>query len=362
MNKTVALIINLFIALSILMMAGPSLSAAAENGKVSLAIYPFNDVRRNSYDMNIPAVLSAEFSGYGFIKIVPVEVIREKLYEIEPQFMWTEKDDAVKSGGILWKIEPKIVEKVTEKVNAQFSLYGDLICIGDKCSVEAFLIKDGDPESARPFKITGVKKNALPAKLTGMSKSIADSMKSDAVLNGAEEDIRLYKGGMVSYSEVIGKMKKHISEVPESIPLHALLLDLYLEDKDRNRKDILSDGLKIIDLMKVPDNSAARYLLSLALDPFDAVAGVYEKKQEWDNAIAIRDKALKIFPYNPELHKEGIGRSHYYIAKSFEDKGSTEKAMKNYKTAVSYLQPSSGYFREAMDGIDRLKGKGAASD
>ncbi len=362
MNKNRAFLTILFISLYFLTIAPLPLSSAAENGKVSLAIYPFNDISRNSLNMNIHAVLYADFSGYGFIEIVPVEVIREKLYEIEPQFLWTEKEDVVKNGGILWKIEPRIVEKINETMSAEFSLYGDFIGFDDTWRVEAFLIKEGEPEPVRSFKLTGRKYDELPAKLTGMSKSIADLLKRDAILNGAEEDIRQYKGGMVSYIGVISKIKKYFSTVPESVPLLALLLDLYLEDKDGNREDILSDGLKIIDLLKQPENTDTRYLLSLALDPFDAVAGVYEEKKDWDNAITIRDKALRLFPYNFELHKEGIGRNYYYNAKSFEEKGSREKAMNNYRTAISFLPPSSGYFKEAMEGIDRLKGKGVSSN
>jgi len=356
MNKTVAMVINLFIVLSLLMTASHPLSIAAENRKVSLAIYPFNDVSRNSLDMNIHAVLHTEFSGYGFIEIVPVEVIREKIYEIEPQFMWTEKEYAVKNGGIYWKIEPRLVERINETVSAQYSLYGDLIRIDDRWRVNASLVKDTDLESVRQFRLSGMKYDELPAKLSDMSKNIAYILKSEAVLNEAEEDIRRYKGGMVSNPEVISRMKKHISSVPESVPLRALLLDLYLEDKDSNQEDIMSDGLKIIDLMKDSENADTRYLLSLALDPFDAVAGVYEKKQGWDNAIAIREKAQRLFPYNSELHTEGIGRNYYYLAKSFEEKGSMEKAMESYKTAVSYLPPSSVYFQQATSGMDRLQG------
>jgi tetratricopeptide (TPR) repeat protein len=338
------------------------LSAAPDAGKVSLAIYPFNDVGQNSFDMNIPAVLRAGFSGYGFIEIVPVEVIREKLYEIEPLLMWTEKEDSVKRGGILWKIEPRVVEKINETVSAQFSLYGDLTGFGDTWRVDAFVIKEGEPAPGRSFRLTGMKEEELPVRLTEMSKGIADWLRRENVLNEAEEDIRQYMGGMYSYAGVTGKLKTYIVSAPASIPLRALLLDLYLQDKDRHQEDIINDGLKIIELLGQGGDEDVRYLLSLTLDPFDAVAAAYEKKGEWEGAIAVRNKALRVFPYNSEAHKEGIGRSYYYIAKSFEEKGLREKAMESYKTAVFYLGPSSGYFKESMDGIERLKGKGSYSE
>jgi len=356
MKKSLAFIIKFFISLSIIIAVEHPLYAGTENGKISLAVYPFNDVRRNSLDMDIPLLLSAELSGYEFIEIVPVEVIREKLYEIEPQFMWTEKKDSVKRGGILWKIEQRIVEKINDAVNARYSLYGDLMSFGDRWRVDAFLAKEGETDPVRTLRFNGMNFDELPAKMTGISKSIAEVLKGESVLNTAEEDIRQYKGGMISHDMVISMMKKHISAVPESIPLRGLLLDLYLEDTEGNAGDILSAGLKIIGLMKETANADTRYLLSLALDPFDAVAAVYEKKQEWDNAVVVRDKALRSFSYNPELHKERIGRDYYFIAKSFEEKGSRKKALEHYKTAISYLQPSSGYFKEATDGIDRLIG------
>lgn len=362
MRKITPLVITLCIFLILLSVSGTSFSASPEARKVSLAIFPFNDVHRNSLDMDIPAVLRSEFAGYGFIEIVPVEVIREKLFEIEPSFMWTEKEDSIKRGGILWKIETKVVEKINETVNARFLLYGDLIRFGDKWRIDAFIIKEGEVIPGKSFSVSGTKDEEISVRLTEISKSIADWLRKENILNEAEEDIRQYMGGMYSYPGVIGRIKKHISMVPESIPLRALLLDLYLKDKDNNQEDIINDGLKIIDLLELSADDDTRYLLSLAIDPFDAVAGGYEKKQAWDNAVAVRDKALRLFPYNSELHREGIGRSYYYTAKSFEEKGFREKAVESYKTASTYLQPSSAYFKQVMDGIEMLKRKGASSN
>lgn len=361
MNKIFAFMPRFFISLSVLMAMALPLYAVAEDVKVSLAVYPFNDLHRNSLDMDIYDLLSTELTGYEFIRLVPVEVIREKLYEFEPQFMWTEKNDAVKRGGILWKIESGIVEKTNKAVNAQYSLYGDLMGFDKRWRVDAYLVKEGETDPVRRFSFNGMNYEEMLAKLTGMSKSIAEVLKGESVLDAAEEDIRQYKGGMVSYAGTIVKIKKHIVTVPESIPLRALLLDLYLEDKDLNQEDILIDGLKIISMIKDQESEGMRYMLSLALDPFDSVARVYEVKKDWDNAIKIRVRALDTFPLNPVLHKEGIGRSYYYIAGSFEEKGMTDKAVENYKTAVFYLQPSSVFYKNAMDGIRRLEGKGVSS-
>ncbi|RJR16160.1 MAG: hypothetical protein C4581_10475 [Nitrospiraceae bacterium] len=361
MKKIFAFMTRFIISLSVLMAMEFPLYAVAEDVKLSLAVYPFNDLRKKSLDMDIYDLLSTELSGYEFIRLVPVEVIREKLYEFEPQFMWTEKNDEVKRGGILWKIESGIVEKTNKAVNAQYSLYGDLMGFGKRWRVDAYLVKEGETDPVRRFSFNGMNYEEMPAKLTGMSKSIAQVLKGETVLNAAEEDIRQYKGGMVSYEGTIVKIKKHIVTVPESVPLRALLLDLHLEDKDLNQEDILIDGLKIISMIKDQESEGMRYMLSLALDPFDSVAQVYEVKKDWDNAINIRDRALNSFPLNPALHKEGIGRNYYYIARSFDEKGMTDKAVENYKTAVFYLQPSTVFYKNAMDGIRRLEGKGVSS-
>jgi len=350
-------VIIFFIFLSLFLTAADPLPATPDTVKVSLAVYPFNIVGQNSFDMHIAAVLRAGLSGYGFIEIVPVEVIREKLYEIEPLSMWGEREGPINRGGILWKIEPRVVEKINETVSAQYSLYGDLTSFGDKWRVDAFVIKEGEPAPGRLFSLNGVKEEELPVRLTEMSKGIAEWLKRENVLNEAEEDIRQYMGGMYSYSVVTGKLKKYIVTVPESIPLRGLLLDLYLRDKDRNREDIVNEGLKIIELLEQGADEDARYLLSLNLDPFDAVASAYESREKREDAIALRNKALTLFPYNSGLHKEGIGNDHYYAAKSFEEKGLREKAMESYEAALSYLEPSSDHFKEAMYSIDRLRGE-----
>ncbi|MEW6601658.1 MAG: hypothetical protein AB1499_11875, partial [Nitrospirota bacterium] len=320
MKKTGTFIKNILLFLCLIAAASFPLSATAA-AKVSLAVYPFNDFSRNALDMEIHNILVNELSGYEFIELVPVEVIREKLFEIEPQFMWTAKEDSVKKGGILWKIEPRIIEKINEKVAARYSLYGELIRYGSGWSINAILIKDGDPGPFRSFRLTGRKDDDMQERLTGMSKSIADLLQKDSVLKMAEEDIRQYKGGMDSYSAVISKMKKYIGTVPESIPLRALLLDLYLEDKDGAGEEIMAEGLKIIDMLKQQEGADMRYLLSLALDPFDTVASQYEKRKEWKDAIAVRNRAFRAFPYNSELHKEGMGKDHYFLARSFEEEG-----------------------------------------
>jgi tetratricopeptide (TPR) repeat protein len=119
----------------------------------------------------------------------------------------------------------------------------------------------------------------------------------------------------------------------------------------------MNGGLMIITLLEHSDDEDVRYLLSLSLDPFDAAADMYERIGNWESAIAIRKNALRLFPFKSGLHKKGLGRNHYFLARSFEEKEQKKKAVENYKIAVTYLLPSSEYFEKAMDGLGRLEEK-----
>jgi tetratricopeptide (TPR) repeat protein len=355
MKKINGLTAAVFTLLSILLSAAVSFPETVVPRTTSLAIFPFNDVNNTSLDMSIPSVLYEELSLYEFIKIVPVEVIREKVYEIEPSFLWTGVEGREKRGGILWRIEPSIVEEVNDRVDAQFTVYGEIIRNGNKWTIEAFMAKKGDMRPDRTFRLTGMKGSGLNSKVKEMSVAIADILQREHVLKEAEEDIRQYLGGTYSYSDVIGKMKKHTESVPASIPVRALLLDLYLKDKTQNEKHILIEGQQIIGLMERADDNDTRYLLSLDLDPFDASAEVYEKRQSWEEAIYIRNSALRLFAFKAELHKKNLGRDHYFLARTLEENGINKKALENYTIAVTYLPSSSEYFRPAKDGFNRLK-------
>jgi hypothetical protein len=309
MIKTKVFVITLFIIFPFLIPVSIESFMTTNTGKVSLAIFPFNDVQQNSLNMDIPGVLHAEFSKYEFIEIVPVEIIREKVYEIEPQALWTGRRGMQNRGGILWSIEPRIIEKVNETVAAQISVYGDLIRSGHTWSIDAFLIKNNKIGPQKTFKLSGTKDEEIPAKLAEMSKVIAEWIRKGNVLKEAEEDMRSYMGGMYAYQTVIEKMKNHVNTNPESIPVRGLLLELYLKEKENHEEEIIREGMKIIDLLKQGDDEGMRYLLSINIDPFDAVAGIYEGRGNREKAIEIRKSALELFPFNSEMHKKKIGKN-----------------------------------------------------
>ncbi len=329
----------------------------AESGpaKISLAIYPFNDVQKSSLDMSIPALLQSEFSRFEFLQIVPVEVVREKLYEIEPVHLWTEKDGNRKRGGILWNIEPLLFEKINSAVNARFYIYGDLLYFGDSWRIDAFLKEKGEAEPEKSFNLSGENDGEIPVRLSELAKSISVWLRKENVLNEAEADVRKYMAGLTSYSAAIMKMKNHISMAPESIPVRALLLDLYLMNKDVYQGEILEEGRRIIELAEGARQEDMRYLLSINIDPFDTVAAVYEKQGNLEGAIMVRANALKRFPYNSGLHRMKSGENHYLLARAHEAKGQKSKAAENYGRAIDYLKADSEYFQPAMEGLDRLK-------
>ncbi len=117
----------------------------------------------------------------------------------------------------------------------------------------------------------------------------------------------------------------------------------------------MDEGLKIISLYDPSQEGDTRYLLSLSIDPFDAIAEVYEEEKAWENAIEIRNKALELFPYKPDSHKKGLGRDYYFFALSLKKEGYNAKALENYKKAMNYMSTSSKYFKQVKESIDTLE-------
>lgn len=323
--------------------------------RLRIAVFPFNDMNSKTLDLNIPLVLSSELSGYEFIEIVPVETITKRLYEIKPSLLWTEKNSGKERGGILWTIQPKVIEEVNKNVSAEFSIYGDLTRFGDAWRIDSYIIEGTDSGKRKSFTITGLKDNEIPEKLSELAKLVTDWLREKNVLHEAEEYVRRYMGGTYTYPVVLEKMKGLVKSFPESIHLHALLIDLYLKQKPEYGEEIIQEGLKVISLYDPKKEDTTRYLLSLNLDPFDVIAEIYEDRLDLEKALSIRNKAIEIFPYRTGVHKEGLGKDCFLIAQIFEKKDQKSKALESYEKALSYLAPSSMYYKKATEGINRLK-------
>jgi hypothetical protein len=349
--------IHFFLSM-VLILFLPSLRVAcAESSDVvrlKLAVFPFNDMETKTLDTNIPVVLKSKLAEYEYLEIIPVETITRKVYEIEPSFLWTGKEGSEKKGGILWTIQPRIVEEVNKDISADMSVYGDMTRYGDRWRIDARIVEDGNQEPLKVFTITGLRNEKIPGKLTELAGMIADSLKSKIVLHEAEEYIRRYMGGIYTYALTQEKIKGLVNSFPGSVPLRALLLDLYLKQKDKYAEEILREGLGIIEIYSPERGDDTRYLLSLNIDPFHAAAEIYEERQDWEHAIGIRENALKIFPYRDEMHKNGLGRDYYFSGVSLENTGQKTKALEKYKISLLYLKPSSEYFQKAEDRIKRL--------
>ena len=330
--------------------------ASADVEKISLAIFPFNNIGDDSLDMQMPALLYSRLSQESFLEIVPVEVIREKLYDIEPQYMWAEQKDAVKKGGIFWKIEPRIIKRVDDMVSARFSIYGDIVKFNDSWHVDVYFMRERDPDSEKSFHLAGVRGDDIPLKMGDIARAIADLLREEHIISVAEEEMRLTLGGIYSYDAAIKKLERHVNDYPGSVPLRALLLDLCLKEKGTHIDSIMNNGLTIMKLLEQRNEDGRRYLLSLSLDPFDTVASVYEKRKKWEDAISVRNSALRVFLFNERLHKKALGEDYYRLAGESEINGGQANAAEHYRKAIEYLDPSSEYYRMAVERMKRLGG------
>jgi hypothetical protein len=337
-------------------------SAEYFSDKTKLAVFPFRETRSDILEKNISSVLEREFLKYDFIELVPLDIEDYGIYEIEPEYMWTGVDGSDKQGGIFWNIRHQVIQEIRTAKNAEYAVFGNIVKVGRMLKMEIRVAKTNvilSKEQTPAFSTSaaGTTHDELYGKVPDMAAAIADLLMGERVLGRAEEDVRRYLGRIVSYSDTVDILQNHVNEYPKSIPLRALLLDLYLKEKQADQQKVLEDGLTIVDLYNPLDKSDTRYLLSLSLDPFDVAAEAYEESGDWPNAILIRNRALKTFPFKKMRHRDGLARDHYFQGEAYEEKGLTAKAIEQYNSAIGYVSASSAYHRKISDGIKRTEKK-----
>jgi tetratricopeptide (TPR) repeat protein len=330
-------------------------SASTNKNPVKIAVFPFNDVQSQSLDLKISSILGNELLKYEFIRVLPVETVREKIYEIEPDFLWTGKKGTEKRGGILWKVEPLIIEEISENMSADYYVYGDFITIENEWRLDAYISGSKITGEKTPFAMQGTTNEEFQVKLKELAVLIADWLKYRYIIRMAEADIRLYMGNVIAHSAVVDKIKKYIYAYPESIPLRALLMDLYLKKKDVFSRELFDEGVKIVSLFNSSNADDTRYVMSLSLDPFDITAGVYEMNKEWVNGIKLRTRALQQFPGNLEKHRRILGNDYFFKASALEKAGQNSEALKNYKKALHYMNLQSEFYDRSREGLERLR-------
>lgn len=347
-----------FILFISIFLSCPLLRAEIKDGKgFTVAVYPFNDLRTRSLNLDIPAVLSSELAAEDFVELMPIEVVRKRIYDIEPSFLWTGKEGDVKEGGIAWRIEPLIVEEVRKRSSDYFinySVYGDISEFSNRWRVDLFVVKESYFKELKTFSVSGEKGIPLSGRITSLAKDLSTWMKKEYALLRAEEEIRDYKGGLYSHNVAVKIIHTLSGSYPRSIPIHGLLLDLYLESPEAYEQEILKESGTIMEMIEGADKKDLRYLLSLDIDPFDSAARIREKEKNWKRSIDIRDRALQLFPFKKDLHKRKLGESSYFYAVQLEKRGSVREAVDYYGRAISLLDRSSEYLHPATERYNRL--------
>lgn len=347
----------LLLLLTILLAASVSRAASSRiespSGKIRITVFPFNDTSRKDTDTRLSSVVQAELATRDFIETIPPEVVRRVILEVEPSFAWTERNRSGTVTGVLWRIEPKLVEKVSQRVRADFAVYGDISRFDGKWVINAYSaeVKGG---TVKAFTLSGEGEEEIPGKLAQLATDIAVSLREETIVTEAEGEVRKFAGGMYSLSVIIGKMEALVPFYRESLPLKALLLDLYLRDEALYRKKIAPLASTIIEQYYPAREADTRYLLSLSLDPFDVLARVHEGAGEWEKAMAVREKALQVFPFAEERHRRGIGLDAYALARLYEKMGRRERAEEHYRKALSFLSEKEPERESARESLRKL--------
>ncbi len=306
-NRAATAFALLFLVLAVAATGFAAAYTGSSARKVKVAVFPFNDLSGMTVDMRIASLLTAELATRDFIETVPIEVVRRKIVEIEPALIRTEKSGPEKTGIIYWQMSQGIVEEIAGRTDADFAAYGDISWFDKKWTVSAH-VSEVKGTNARVFTVSGDGEAAIPAGLEQMATDIAVFVRDSTIIEDIEEEVRKYLGGVYSLPVVISKLENVAIAYQDSLPVQAVLLDLYLRDRPDYRAKIAKAASKIIALYDPSNDTDTRYLLSRSLDPFDIRAGIYEENREWAEAIKIREKALEVFSFDAGRHKAGIER------------------------------------------------------
>ena len=297
---------RVFIAIiSIIVLWSGCNTEAISETKRKVTLFPFNDLAASKLDIKSTSIVAAELAKNSFIELVPAEVVRKEILTINPDFLWTEKKGGKNTGSIPWRIQPAIVKRISRNLNSDYSIFGDISLHGKKWEVKAS-IADSDATVLKVFTIAGKKRDEMPKKLSSLGRDIAGFFKRDTIVETAEEEVRRYLGRLDDLSTAVGKIESMSATYPDLLPLRAILLDLYMRDKEIYNNKIIPSAAKIIELYNPSNGSDTRYLLSRYLDPYDVLANEYEKQGAVKRAIEIRERALREFPFFSGRHKKAI--------------------------------------------------------
>jgi hypothetical protein len=336
--------------------------AAELTQKARLAVFPFIDAESRMLTMNISSIVQRELLKYDFIEIVPLEREGDDIYEIEPSHLWTGVERGRKQGGIVWNIRHQVIEEIRAAKKSDYVVSGSIMKSGELLTLEVhvektdLIISKGQTPAFSTVASEPTYK-ALSEKVPELTDAIADWLKKERVLGIAEEEMRRYLARVVSYADTVDALEGYVREHPQSIPLRALLLDLYLKKRTKNQRKILEEGLTIVELFKTAEMSDTRYLLSLSLDPFDVAAEAYEEKGDWANAISFRERALEVFPFKKNRHRESLARDLYFLGQAYEKTGNIAKARQQYNRAGEHVPASSEYGTKIREGFKRTEKK-----
>jgi len=343
----------------LLAMAASSYAMDA-TARVRVAVFPILDAESGGFRSDLSSGIERELLKRDFIDIVPLEHESDDIYEMEPSHLWTGVEGGEKQGGILWNIRHQVIEELRVGKHADYALYGSIERAGSVITMKIGVsgtrgILNSDRTPVFSTGVEAATEKELRTKVREVSVAVAEWLNGSRVLAGAEEDVRRYLGRMASHAETVGKIEDYVRKYPESLPLRALLLDLYLKERKTYQQKILEEGLTMANLYDPLEISDTRYLLSLNIDPFLAAAEVYEERGDWKNAIALRDRALRLFPFRNVVHREGLARDHYALGQAHEGNGRISEAADEYNRAAGYASESSEQLQFIREGIRRTQ-------
>jgi len=296
--------------------------------RYEIVILPFRDNTQMNLGEMVSDVLRSLVTQTGYFQSVDRDKIYETVITVLPSNLII-VDNATRVEGefsanqidLISRLDRKSIQRFCKKLRADYALKGSVSRLGDDLRIDAEII-DVKGNKILGFVDAGGKPEAL---LTDILQELTSEVTLFCRNLNAYDDalfiLGRYNQGQYTFHVAEKKLKELVSNVQNSIGIHAVLIVLYLsKNTEKNSllvkqdsyyemgEKIIEEGEVILNLLhNTFDEKFLEVFTSSGLDPFEEVAKIYVKRGDIKKAIGLYQNTIRLYPVNLSSHYKEIG-------------------------------------------------------
>ena len=306
--------------------------------RYEIVILPFRDHTQMNLGEMVSDVLRSMVTQTGYFQSVDRDKIYETVITVLPSNLII-VDNATRVKGefsanqidLISSLDRKIIQRFCKKLRADYALRGSLSRLGDDLRIDAEIIDVKVNKILGFVDAEGKPEALLTDILQELTSEVALFCRNLNAYDDALFILGQYNQGQYTFHVAEKKLKELVSNVQNSIGIHAVLIVLYLSTNTEkisllvNQGSSYEMGEKIIEegeviLNLLHNNFDEKFLevfISSGLDPFEEVAKIYVKRGDIKKAIGLYQNTIRLYPINPGSHYKEIGM--LYIREGMEE-------------------------------------------